>query len=222
MFFNTDPTERLQICIGSQPLECVNCFKFLGLNIDYSLSFKEHTDLTILKLKSSLAALSHLKHLVSKRCLIMVYFSLFQSIFEFSCELYGYRQESISARVTQIQKKAMRIIFGSKSNISQEMINHNIYSFDVIVNRKICIFMYNAYHLRLPNRLNSLFIRNYDVNLRHSKYLYNFKSIRPNTNIFSQSLSITGIQSWNKLPRHIKEASTLQLFKRLIKSYNPK
>ena len=80
--------------------------------------------------------------------------------------------------------------------------------------------MFNAYHSTLPPRLNCLFVKNRDVNSRHSKYLFNFKLQRPNTNTLATCLSIIGPKLWNNLPSAIKEAKTLSMFKRNLKRHN--
>ena len=68
-----------------------------------------------------------------------------------------------------------------------------------------------AWHDSLPDQLTALFeIRNTDNN-------YNFSHVRYNSNLGRNSVRYRGPIVWNLIPKAIKDASSLQLFKQKLR-----
>ena len=57
-------------------LECKECVKYLGILIDYKLSWKTHVDSIALKISKTIGLLSILRHFVPHHTLVNIYNSL--------------------------------------------------------------------------------------------------------------------------------------------------
>jgi len=90
--------------------------KFLGLNINNTLSWTTHIDKIISKLCSACFAVRSVRPFVSQQMLWMIYFSYFHSIMSYGIIFWG--QLSYSLWVFRLQKRIIRIMTGSRSGVS--------------------------------------------------------------------------------------------------------
>ena len=60
----------------SVPLECKDYVKYLGVLIDYRLSWNNQIDVILLKISKTIGLLSKLRHFVPSHTLISIYHSL--------------------------------------------------------------------------------------------------------------------------------------------------
>lgn len=73
------------LCIYGQQVEQVDCFKYLGTEIDTCLSFGSHVDSVFKKAQQRLHLLRKLRHFnISKDSLTLVYTSLIESIITYN------------------------------------------------------------------------------------------------------------------------------------------
>jgi len=63
--------------------------KFLGLNIDSSLPWKNHIYQMMIKLSKACYAISYVKHSMSQDTLRIIYFSYFHSILSYGIIFWG-------------------------------------------------------------------------------------------------------------------------------------
>jgi len=63
--------------------------KFLGLDIDSSLSWKNHIDQMMIKLSTACYAIRYVKHFISQDTLRTIYFSYFHSILLYGIIFWG-------------------------------------------------------------------------------------------------------------------------------------
>ena len=146
----------------------------------------------------------------------MVYFAYFQSIVEYACEIYGHKSIGSIAKIDAIQNKAMKIVYGKHTNVDRALLANRIPRFKDIVRTRTCLFMFDAFKHQLPPGIQSLFILNRDVAIRHSKFSLYFKTQASNCQTFSTSLLSVGIKHWNSLPCEIKQIGSRHLFKKLV------
>ena len=83
--------------------------RYLGIKIDSNLNWKEHWNHISIKLNRANAILSKLRHYINIQTLRSVYYSLFESHFNYANIVWGQKINS-SHRLFLIQKKAIRIM----------------------------------------------------------------------------------------------------------------
>ena len=77
--------------------------------------------------------------------------------------------------------------------------------------------MYQVFHNSLPDQLTALFeIRNNDNNC-NLRRINDFSHVRYNSNLGRNSVGYRGPIVWNLIPKAIKDASSLQLFKQKLR-----
>jgi hypothetical protein len=87
--------------------------KFLGLIIDYTLSWKLHINSVIRRLASVAYTIRSLKYILPKETLKIIYLSQAQSIISYGIIFWG--QSSEASKVFIMQKKILRIIYNLKT-----------------------------------------------------------------------------------------------------------
>ena len=90
--------------------------KFLGLNIDDSVSWKVHIDQMMSKLSSICFVIWTIQAIMSQENLRMVYFAYVHSIMSYGLILWG--NQPHSEKIFKIQKKVIRIITNSRARDS--------------------------------------------------------------------------------------------------------
>jgi len=90
--------------------------KFLGLNIDDSVSWKAHIDQMMSKLSSICFVIWTIQAIMSQENLRMVYFAYVHSIMSYGLILWG--NQPHSEKIFKIQKKVIRIITNSRARDS--------------------------------------------------------------------------------------------------------
>jgi hypothetical protein len=105
----------MHINVSHKQLVNSNCTKFLGLNIDNKLSWKNHIDYLVTKLSSSCFIMRTVKPIMSQRSL-RIYFAYIHSIMTYAIIFLGNSLYSI--KLFRIQKKVVRIMMGLKKRDS--------------------------------------------------------------------------------------------------------
>jgi hypothetical protein len=82
--------------------------KYLGLDIDSSLSWKNHIDQMMIKLSRTCYAVGYVKYFTSQDTLRTIYFSYFHSILSYGTIFWG--NSTYSCNIFKIQKGLIRII----------------------------------------------------------------------------------------------------------------
>ena len=93
-----------------QKIESVESIKYLGLYIDKSLSWKEHVNKLIKKIRFGNCVLYKLASIASLKFLKSVYFAFVQSHLQYCLTLYGGTTATIIKPLEVLQKQAIRII----------------------------------------------------------------------------------------------------------------
>jgi hypothetical protein len=104
----------------------VNDLKFLGLNINNTLTWKPHIETILPKLSSACFAMRSIKLLVSQHMLKTIYYSHFHTIISYGLMFWG--NSAHNARVFRKQKKIIRIMAGSRSRDScRKLFNDSVF-----------------------------------------------------------------------------------------------
>ena len=87
-----------------------NSIKYLGIIIDSNLNWKEHVHELRKKISRGISILSKLRHFVSKRILIQIYYSSIYPYLTHGVIIWGNTYWSNIKPLYIMQKKAIRII----------------------------------------------------------------------------------------------------------------
>jgi len=87
--------------------------KFLGLDIDSSLSWNNHIDQMMFKLSRAYYAIRYVKQFMSHDTLRTIYFSYFHSILSYGIIFWG--NSAYSSNIFKIQKRIIGIIMNGRN-----------------------------------------------------------------------------------------------------------
>ena len=151
--------------------------KFLGVTIDPKLDFKQHIESIHSKISKSLFAINAAKNILSKEVLLMLYKSLVHCHLLYCIQTYTSASVSTLKKLVVQQKKAIRIVTGSRFNSHTVPIfkHHEILPLFEEGKFSKILFMHDYIHGRLPCSFDGLWIRNYqrgenDRELRNANF----------------------------------------------------
>jgi hypothetical protein len=217
-----DPTLISEIIFLNTADEPV--IRFLGLFLDPHLTFKYHVSKIVSKVSKGLYILRTVKHLLPESALRTLYFTLINSHLIYALPAYGCADTSVLKPLIQIQKKAVRIISGSKWNAHCEPLfkRQGVLRFVDMIRYSQLEFMYNWEHKRLPISFIDTWRRKNDIMSPENYSLRNALDLHTDTSrlTFSQKLPIYSFPViWNTLEVELRQMWPPSLFKKQLKSH---
>jgi hypothetical protein len=184
--------------------------KFLGLNLDNTLTWKNHIDLVKSKLCSACFARS-VKPILSQNVLRMIYFSQVHSVLNYGIIFWGNSPHSV--KVFKMQKRIIRTITnsGNRDSCRELFRKTEILPFYSQYLFSLILYMVNNKHL---------FKANMDVHNYETRNKTNFHQPSANLAKYYKGPYYSGIKVFNHLPPYIKELSNdTKCFKNSLKRF---
>ena len=213
----------LKLVLNGKKLYPSSSVKYLGIRIDSNLNWKDHSNLIAIKLNKANSILSKLRYYVNSQTLKSIYYSLFESYFNYAMIVWAQNINS-SNRLFLLQKKAIRII-----NFAPHLSHTNpLFSSSKIIKFYDKISIENTFFISkylfgfLPSIFNDWF------ELCSSSHNYILRSCDlgilkvPNFRTKSHgrfSFRINSIYTWNILQRQIKHPLFFKMTPNKVKSY---
>jgi len=107
---------NLKITCDNKLIKEIKNTKFLGLNVDSSLSWKDHIEQMIYKLGRACYAIKYVKYFVSQETLRTIYFSYFHSILSYGIIFWD--NSAYNSIIFKIKKTVIRIIKNARNGDS--------------------------------------------------------------------------------------------------------
>ena len=101
-----------EIQYGDTPVKFTKEFKFLGLVLDSSLSWKPHITYLSKKLMSAIGALNRVKHFLNSDIKLKIYSALFHSFLNYGTILWG----DSNSFLKKLQNRALRLVLNRPYN----------------------------------------------------------------------------------------------------------
>jgi hypothetical protein len=205
---NNSPQCALSTGYNGKRIEESANTKFLDLQIDDHLNWKNHIDQMIPKLSWACYAVRSMFHIVNIYTMKSIYFAYFQSIMKYGIILGG--NSSNSTRVFTLQKKIIRIMAGAKPRNSCRSLFKKL---DILP--LPCEYIFSLMNFTVNNL--ELFQTNstvHSVNTRNKNHLH-----RPiaNHSCFQKGAHYVGIKIFNSLLPSLKTILDKETFKVALK-----
>ena len=219
------PTQRklpkqVMISINNQMLTQENSIRYLGVYIDYNISWKTHITNISKKIKRSIGILSKLRYFLSIKTLLSLYYALVEPFLNYCIIAWGNTYQTTLQPLFILQKKALRIItFSSYNEHSSPLFKDlNVVKLSDIITLQLAVFMYKFHNNLLPSVFDSYFnsvrmLHNYNTRLS-SKMTYVIPKVRTNYGTFN--IRFQGAKVWNDISDDIK-LLPLKIFKKNLK-----
>ena len=211
----------IKICIGNHEIKRVNSTKFLGVQIDANLIWKEHVDDICTKISRTIDVLNSLKETIPRRILLTLYNTMILPYISYCNIIWGSCALYLLNRTFVLQRRAMRIInnVSPLSNTDLLYQKFKILSVADINKLQVAVFMY-SYHLNLlPLSFKNLFNFNYAIDNHKTRISKSLHLPLFKYNLSRTTVKFTGAKHWNEMPNKIKNSKTLNQFRRVYKDY---
>lgn len=165
------------IIINNQNIDRVSSTRFLGVVIDETLKFKEHITHIKSKAAKGVGILCQAKKFFNIKTLVDLYYAFIHPYLSYCVEIWGNTHSTYLDPLVKLQKRAIRIITGSKRTASSDGLFKllRIVKFNKLHTLSIYIFLYKLINNIVPNSINELFCFHSDVHshaTRNSNNLY--------------------------------------------------
>ena len=214
---------HISIKIDNVKLKPCNSVQYLGISIDEVLSWNKQIEDLCKKLRRANGILAKIRHYISKKTCIAVYYSIFYTHLLYGCLCWNFSSKSNLDRIIKLQKTAVRIItFSDQHTHSNPLfIELNLLKVEDVFKFQIILSVYDFINNALPKSLNHLFEINntthqHDTRSKPCLHLPKFNSVTFGKN----SLSYNGSVLWNDFSKHFDTTniSSKSFLKRKLKS----
>jgi hypothetical protein len=207
----TDYEHTISMC--NTNIERVDACKFLGVHVDDKLNWKKQICQIQAKLSKTLGILYRTRNLLEENTLKTLYNSLFLPYLNYCCEIWGNTLKTNLRPIELLQKKALRIICNaSRYECTTPLFERlNLLKFKDLVKWKTASVMQKVFLEQMPKKIQQYFeIKKTKYPRRH---LNKFTLNPHRTRLKSLSLSVIGVQTWNKLDFNTTTLNSNALFK---------
>ena len=159
-----------------------------------------------------------MRPILDQKSLHLLYCSLMLPHLSYCVEVWGNNYKTLIQPIFILQKKAIRIVSHSDYYTPTNPLFIQLHTLKLqdLVELNTAIIMYKAKNDLLPTCIQQLF---------HSRQsLYNlrgvaiFKGTNVRINSKERCVSVRGVKLWNSLDDHLKNSTSLKVFKRLYKA----
>ena len=212
--------KQVMLSINNQMLTQETSIRYLGVYIDYNISWKMHITNISKKIERSIGILSKLSYFLSTKTLLSLYYALVEPFLNYCIIAWGNTYQTTLQPLFILQKKALRIItFSSYNEHSSPLLKDlNVVKLFHIITFQLAVFMYKFHNNLLPPVFDPYFnsvrmIHNYNTRLS-SKMSYAISKVRTNYGVFN--IRFQSSKVWNDISDHIK-LLPLKSFKKNLK-----
>lgn len=195
----------------------VSSTKFLGIIIDESLSWREQIYCVSKKIYKSIGIIRKISLLVSKQCLLTLYYSLIYPHLSYCNIVWGSTFTTTLKKILILQNRFVRLASRSVRDATAAPLFKNLQIFTIydINSYQICIFMYKilSSEENVPEHFRTYFAANSHL---HSYSTRQASALHPPKCLKSRSQFLfryRGVKVWNSWYHIAKNCRSLSIFK---------
>lgn len=199
-------------------LRAVEKVKFLGLEIDRALTWKEQVAKITKKIAAPIGVLKRLSYCVPKRFLRSLYFSLIHSHIQYLNIIWGSACKNVLRPLEILQNKAIKNLYALDRMYPTLLLyrNFNIPSVSDIYYLQNVVFIHQIINNTKHSNINVNFRENIHQHYTRNRNNIDLPNIR--TRLGESSIYFHGMRLYNNLPFEFKSMG-LNCFKNTVKNY---
>ena len=209
--------ELSKISIESTQLTQVSSTRFLGIIIDESLSWREQICCISKKIYKSIGIIRKVRHLVTKECLLTLYYSLIYPYLSYCNIVWGSTCTTALQKILILQNRFVRLASRSVWDATAAPLYKNlqiltIYDINIY---QIAIFLYKIFSQEenVPEHFKSYFAANSDFHsysTRQASALHRPKCLESRSQFL---IRYRGVKVWNSWYHIANNCRSLSIFK---------
>ena len=211
-----DCTTGVKLIQGKQ-IQSENAVRLLGVKMEHRPTFDEHISDLCRKAAAQLNALKRLEGYMEFKAKEIMVQSFVFSNFNYCPLVWHFSSEKSMKKIEKIHERALRFLYNDSNSSYDDLLSKaGKCTMKVSRLRTLCTEIYKTVSkLNPPFMQDILKLKETTRSARNPNKLIHH---RPNQVTFgSKSLLSLGPQIWNALPKEIKLAENIQIFKRMIK-----
>ena len=217
--------EALSITAQDIQLSRVSTARYLGVTVDDTLSWNQHTHSLCLSLSHKIRVLGRVSKFGTKDLLDTMYRTSIQPVMDYACTVWANSSVTNNNLIHRIQKRAARIVLNNFDFINvrgQDLVES--LKWQTLTERKqyfLATLMYKAIHGDAPQYMCNQLTMACEYHNRDTRYSssMNVHVPKPKHESLRNSFQYSGAVAWNQLPMFLKESSTLEGFKKGYKKH---
>ena len=206
----------LSIVISNERISNSSSEKILGVNFDNKLNFNTHITKLCKKAGQKLHALARMSNFMNVNQKKVIMNAFITSQFSYCLAIWMCHNRSLNTKINRIHESALRIVYNDNSS-SYESSSVKIHHSNL---QQLAVEIYKARNNLSSSLMSEIFaLKNTGYNLRGGNKLNsnNIKSVNNGT----ETISYLAPKIWEQVPDEIKNSSSLNIFKRKIKTWIP-
>ena len=208
--------------INGDEIESTGNIKYLGVQIDPSLNWKEQINVAIGKISRGIGMLKYAKRYLSLQTIQRMYFSIVESHFRYCCSVWGCAGDTALRKLQKLQNRAARVVTNSPvDHASLPLISKlGWLTVNEMIDFETACMVYKALHGLAPPYMKSMFQKlseSCNRTLRNTSTDLRIPFCK--TSNGQRSFSYRWVTVWNQLSLEIKTAPSLAAFKTKLKSF---
>ena len=210
----------INVYINKMPIARVYVTKFLGIQIDSQLNWKNHIEYTCRKLSKCIGILSRARRKSQKSSLISLYYSFAFPYFIYCNHVWGSTYQTNLNNVVLVQKKLIRILTCSPFRAHTEplLMANRLMSLSNINMYMTCIFVYQCLNGCVPDIFNDFYACNRNIHVHDTRQASDLNVPYGRLDIRQNRMKIHGANMWNSIPENVKMSESVYLFKQILRN----
>ena len=212
--------EALDLKIRDNELEVVPKTKYLGVQIDCCLNWKEQIKAVSTKVSKAIGFLRHAKSFLPQVSLKTLYTGIVEPHFRYCCSVWGCAGSTDTNQLQKLQNRAARIItYSSFDTPSRPLIAElGWQTIEEVIDNGSKIMVFKSPNDLAPQYLWNLFTKNSTCSSQNLRNTETDLTLPKKESANGQKcFSYRGAKIWNSLPAESKTASSLDGFKKSVK-----
>ena len=204
------------IIVDNVNIDRVTTCKFLGVILDDKFTWKLHINHVKNKVSKGLGILLKARRVLDKESLITLYNALIKPYFTYGLTVWGNTFKTYIKKLETVQKKIVRVITLSEYNAHTTPLFRELKIMSIIQLYQYfsCVHIYKCMKCIVPK----LFWDDFIVS-KTKRNPFNLQPKFYSKKICTISIRHGGAKVWNKLPRVIQNAKSIQSFKYNMRKY---
>ena len=207
------------ICVNDVVIESKDNIILLGVVLDSKLNFSEHVISICKKASQRIGVLMRLRNLIPMKSKLILFKSAILPFLTYCHLVWHFCKASDTRKLERLQERGLRAVFKDNNSSYEQLLEKA--DLPTLLNSRLqdlCILMYKVKHKLCPAYISNIFKEpNSNYNLRQA----DFSIPRYETVTYGKhSIRYLGPRLWTKLPKSIRDVTTLTSFKSKIRQLN--
>jgi hypothetical protein len=216
-------SHNIKLYMNNTEIHSVNQTKFLGVMLDYKLSWKPHVKYISSKLSKNIGILTKAKRYLEFKSLSCLYYSFIYPYIVYCISVWGGANVTTLEPLIKVQKWAVKTILCKPKRTPSFPLfkSMKLLTIQQIYTLQVLIFVYKYKKSELPCIFDNLFISTSNIHGYSTRQEYNFYPPMCKTSLAQSFIRYSGCYNWNSLSRNTKSfnGSVNTFKKQILKSW---